>query len=174
MNTIFYPSWLYRHRILVAIIISVTGLAYLLLKSLLFRQITEPLLQWVIEGMVVCVIAPALIWQGLEWGNKLFQDYKQAQQKFQALEGVYATALDIISQLDLEQVLDSIVSRCAILVGAYSGYLTLYDKDKDLVRVVSTYPPQQEDIGREIQRGRGLSGEVIETGQIKIINDYLK
>ena len=174
MKINFSFSKLYRFRLVITLIIAAAGLCYLLLKNLLFLHTVEPALQWIIEIFVVCILAPTLVWLAMGWGERIYLNDQQTNQKLQALEGVYATALNIVSQLDIDQLLGSIVNRCVELTGAHGGYLGLYDEDKDIVRISVTYPPKLEETGMEIKRGEGLSWEVIEKGQIKILNNYLE
>jgi PAS domain S-box-containing protein len=98
--------------------------------------------------------------------------YRDEGRRLAELEALRETNLDITQQLDVPQLLKSIVRRASDLVGVSGGGLYLYHKDEqELELVVSQY--LGEDLtGKRLKVGEGLSGRVVQTGTTIVVEDY--
>jgi len=103
--------------------------------------------------------------------HALRQGEERSRQEALRLEALRQVGLELATQLDLDALLRSIVSRAIHLLEADDGGLYLYRPQKDVLeRVVSvgkTIP-----LGSTLHLGEGLSGKVWETGQPLIVADY--
>jgi sugar diacid utilization regulator len=72
-----------------------------------------------------------------------------------------ATARRVAESLELDTVLSSIVGDATALLGADSGDMLLWDRDRDVLRVVavSNFPPEM--LGFELVFGDGVSSQAI-------------
>ena len=77
------------------------------------------------------------------------------------LDRLLATARRVAESLDLETVLTSIVTDATALLGADSGDMLLWDRERDLLRVVAVanFPPEM--LGFELAFGEGMSSQAI-------------
>ena len=86
--------------------------------------------------------------------------------------GLRSMMNEVISELDLPVLLQSIVDRAAILLDATGGELGLFhDDDKELEIVVSTQL-RGNHIGARQQLGEGVMGTVAQTRKPLIVDDY--
>jgi PAS domain S-box-containing protein len=96
----------------------------------------------------------------------------ELQQRTAQLEALQQLSLNLTAQLDLETLLQSIVSQAIKLLGGTAGGLYLYQPERDLLEWHIGIGPGLPPIGNTLRRGEGLSGKVWETGQPLIVNDY--
>lgn len=88
------------------------------------------------------------------------------------LAALRQVGLEIISELDLDAVLHSIVSRAVELLEGVSGGIYLYRRELDALEWMVAIGPYAEPLGTILRRGEGLSGKVWETGEPLIVDDY--
>ena len=88
------------------------------------------------------------------------------------LDQLLVTARRVAESLDLDTVLTSIVDDATTLLGADSGDILLWDRERDVLRVVavSNFPPDM--LGFEMPFGEGLSSEAILDRQAIEVEDY--
>ncbi len=88
------------------------------------------------------------------------------------MAALYATSLEINAQIDLAQLLPTIVHRAADLVGARMGALYLMQPDNQTVRLAVSYnqPGNYTDV--TLRLGEGVAGRVAQTGRPIMIEDY--
>jgi sugar diacid utilization regulator len=88
------------------------------------------------------------------------------------LDQLLATARRVAESLELDTVLTSIVIDATTLLGADSGDMLLWDRDRDVLRVaaVSNFPPEM--LGLEIAFGDGVSSRAIIAQQPIEVDDY--
>jgi sugar diacid utilization regulator len=88
------------------------------------------------------------------------------------LDQLLVTARRVAESLDLDTVLSSIVNDATTLLGADSGDILLWDRERDVLRVVavSNFPPDM--LGFELPFGDGLSSQAITTQQAIEVPDY--
>lgn len=96
---------------------------------------------------------------------------KEIIQRTAQLETLHKIALEITSQLDLKEMMKSIVEEAAALLNGISGGLYLYQSGQNLlewVMGVNTITP----IGSTLQYGVGIGGKIWESGETIIVEDY--
>ena len=88
------------------------------------------------------------------------------------LDQLLVTARRVAESLDLDTVLSSIVNDATTLLGADSGDILLWDRDRDALRVVavSNFPPDM--LGFEMPFGEGMSSQAITAQQAIEVKDY--
>ena len=124
------------------------------------------------------------------------EERKQAEEEIRRhtarLEALRQVGLELTIQLDLDTLLRAIVSRAVELLGCNSGAMDLYRPDQDVlewtVSVGMDHPSLRSAQGSPLRpgsghgsghapkpilrRGEGLCGQVWETGEPLIVNDY--
>ena len=96
----------------------------------------------------------------------------EIRQRTAQLEALRKVGLELTSQLDLDTLLHSIVSRAMELLGGTSGGLYLYRPELDALEWAVSIGSNLAPIGSVLHRGEGLSGTVWETGQPHFVDDY--
>ncbi|MBP7686709.1 MAG: PAS domain-containing protein, partial [Thermoflexales bacterium] len=111
--------------------------------------------------------------QGMFWD---VSERKRAEevlaQRAREMGALYETALDINTQIDLHTLLQSIVRRAAELLGARMGGLYLMKPDGETLELVVGHNLPAQYLGTRLKRGEGLSGQVAQTGETLMIEDY--
>jgi diguanylate cyclase (GGDEF)-like protein/PAS domain S-box-containing protein len=100
------------------------------------------------------------------------QAEEEIQRRTAQLEALREVGLELTAQLDLDNLLRSIVSRAVELLGGNSGALDLYRPDLDVLEWTASVgmdPPSSKPV---LRRGEGLCGRVWETGEPLIVDDY--
>ncbi|NJN94502.1 MAG: GAF domain-containing protein [Anaerolineales bacterium] len=95
---------------------------------------------------------------------------KPIEQHPSQLETLRQIGLELTSELNLEVLLRSIVSRAVELLGGATGSLFLYRPERDVLEVAVTLSGQ--NIGAILERGEGISGKIWETRQPVIVENY--
>ncbi len=91
----------------------------------------------------------------------------------QYLAAWHATTREISAELELSKLLQAIMERAVMLVGATGGELAIYDPEKRELEVVVSYNMEEDYIGTCLALGEGAMGAVAMTQQPLIIDDYL-
>lgn len=95
---------------------------------------------------------------------------RPVEQQPTQLETLRQIGLELTSELNLEALLHSIVSRAVELLGGATGSLFLYQPERDALEVVVALSGQK--IGAILERGEGISGKIWETRQPVIVENY--
>jgi PAS domain S-box-containing protein len=90
----------------------------------------------------------------------------------QYMEVLYDTALALADRLDLEGLLETIVSRAGALVGTSDGFVYLVDEAKDTLVMRVGIGVFSDSIGAQLGLGQGLAGNVWRAGQPLALDDY--
>jgi len=151
------------------IFLGISFIIYISLPPLAWVYSTR---QFILVILGVCAACAVLIGFTLVWFKKIEISWNETGLRLNTMEAFYAIALDIVSQLDQEQVLASIAQRAATYLGSESCYLSQYDQDRNVIRVVAQSNCLPNLIGLEFPRGEGVAGAVIDTGQPLIMNNY--
>ena len=89
------------------------------------------------------------------------------------LEALHQTTLGMIDRLDLDRLLESIVTKASQLVNATDGFIYLLDpSDGDLRMVCGCGTYSRKMLGLKLKPGEGLSGEVFLSGEPRLVRDY--
>ncbi len=93
-------------------------------------------------------------------------------QRADQLTALNETLLDIVSHRDLNELLLAITERAANLLGVPAGSIYLVDDDEQTLTLTAVYGLGQELLGSQIQKGEGMAGRVLSTGQPFTVTDY--
>lgn len=94
------------------------------------------------------------------------------RRRIQELEALRATVADISAELELSNLLQSILERAADLLDAAGGELGLYDEDTDEILVVISQYPGRDYSGTRLALGEGAMGHIAQTRQPLNIKNY--
>ncbi len=100
---------------------------------------------------------------------RLFQETKGRLEAMQALQDL---SLDIVAQLELSELLNTLLQRAARLVHADGAALAVYDAQTRTIRTIANHQTVRDWVGTTLRPGEGLMGYVVETGQAVIVEDY--
>ncbi|MBE7556426.1 MAG: response regulator [Anaerolineales bacterium] len=101
---------------------------------------------------------------------KLAQEALSRQNKY--LAALHDTTLDLISRLDLNDLLENVVSRAAELLGAAHGFIYLVEPEENVLELKVGTGVFSQTPNLRLKLGEGLSGRVWQSGQPLVINDY--
>lgn len=98
----------------------------------------------------------------------------EARQRADELVALQQTALDISSRREIPVLLQSIVERASRLLNATGGgiYLVEGDPPQEQLRMVVSYNLGQDYANTVLQKGEGVAGRVLLTGQPMRVKDY--
>ena len=97
---------------------------------------------------------------------------EQLRRRNEELTALHETALGLIERLDVNSLLEAIVTRAGVLLGTEHGYLYLLEPNgaELVVQVaVGNFAP---NLGYKIRRGEGVAGRVWETGEAMTVEHY--
>ncbi len=98
--------------------------------------------------------------------------YRAGLRRVSEMEALRKTTLDITRELEVPQLLDSIVERAASLVGTKGGGLYLYHAEEEELELVVSRYLDKDYTGTRLKAGEGLSGQVVLTGEPLIVENY--
>lgn len=98
--------------------------------------------------------------------------YQEGMHGLFEMEALRKTTLDITRQLEVPELLHSIVERAAALVAAKAGGLYLYHPDEQELELVVSHYLNKDYTGTRLEVGEGLSGKVALTGEPMMVEDY--
>ena len=97
--------------------------------------------------------------------------YEQRERTDQ-LDRLLATARSVAESLELDTVLSSIIRDATLLLGADSGDMLLWDRERDVLRVVAVWNFGPEMLGFELKFGEGVSTQAILARRTILVDDY--
>jgi diguanylate cyclase (GGDEF)-like protein len=117
----------------------------------------------------------------LEPYNLLYHNLKQAQQmertlrqiadsRSAELEALRANLADILAELELPRLLQAILERAVVLLGASGGELGLYDPENHEIQIVGSHNLGTDSAGTRMALGQGAMGVVAETHEAVILH----
>jgi diguanylate cyclase (GGDEF)-like protein len=95
-----------------------------------------------------------------------------SQRRIQELEVMNETLTSISSELELNNLLQTITERAVKLLNVTMGELLLFDKQTGEMEIVAQYPLDSKQIGFKMKPGEGAMGRVAVTKRPLILNDY--
>jgi signal transduction histidine kinase len=99
-------------------------------------------------------------------------DGEEIRRQNEYLAALHETTLGVVSRLDVEDLLQTLVERAANLVGAGFGFVDLVRPEEDEIEVVVGTGWYRENLGLRAKRGEALSGKVWQSGQPLAVEDY--
>ena len=104
-------------------------------------------------------------------GMRQRTDHALRRQK-EYMEALYDTALALANRLDLEDLLETIVTRAGALVGASDGFVYLVDEAEHSLVMRVGIGVFDDQIGFRLSRGEGLAGNIWQAGRPLALDDY--
>lgn len=101
--------------------------------------------------------------------SRLIAQVKKRATEFEALS---TTMAEITSENELPVLLNKIVERATGLLQSSGGELSLYDEACQILRLVVSHNIEGDHLGAIQKVGEGLMGQVAETRQPAVIEDY--
>jgi PAS domain S-box-containing protein/excisionase family DNA binding protein len=84
----------------------------------------------------------------------------------------YETAPILTNRLELHDILKTIVTRAAALVGATHGHIWLVEKETNQMIMIVGIGTSEDFVGYRVPFGKGLIGTVWKTGQPVVVDNY--
>jgi signal transduction histidine kinase len=100
------------------------------------------------------------------------QLFRETRKRCKAMVALHETSLGIIAQLDSTELLEEMLRRATLLLGAKSCSLFLYDRQTHLIHNIANYNNWRDWTGVTLQPGEGVIGQVVLTGKPVIVHDY--
>jgi PAS domain S-box-containing protein len=88
------------------------------------------------------------------------------------LAALQETTLELLSQLELNILLENIVRRAGLLIGTSSGFLDLVEQETGQLKPLVGLGGLAESLQHPVERGEGVAGTVWQTGEPLVVNDY--
>jgi len=96
------------------------------------------------------------------------REFRNQQNKF--LAALHETSLNILSQLHLDEVLESLIINLTSLLGSKHGYIFIVDDREQALECKVGIGVFRQSVGYKIGVGEGLIGSAAETGQPFIVD----
>lgn len=116
--------------------------------------------------------ARAALTSGIPGADALVALVEREERGAEELTRLVATAKRISASLDLDVVLTTILEDATALLGASSGDMLFWERDRGVLRVVAVAGLPDAMLGYELRFGEGLSTEAIRTGRTLQVDDY--
>ncbi|MCK4472011.1 MAG: GAF domain-containing protein, partial [Anaerolineae bacterium] len=98
--------------------------------------------------------------------------YEETKRRAEEMTALHETALDITAQLEMQRLLNAIITRASDLLGATGGLVHLYDPARERLVAVTSHNLERDYTGLTLEVGEGAAGKVFQTGQPLIIDDH--
>ncbi len=100
---------------------------------------------------------------------------KELKRRESEHDALHETTLGLMARLDLDELLETIVTNAMDLLGVKSGFMYLYDPGKDeLVMRVGVGEHGAELMGLRLRPGEGLAGRVWQSRRLLVVDEYHK
>ncbi len=98
---------------------------------------------------------------------------EKLQSQNEYLSALHQTALGMISRLDLNELLEALMTRIGQLLNTPHGFIFLTDPDRpDIIELKIGKGIFIQQIGRQTRAGEGVAGKVWQSGEPLVIDDY--
>ncbi|MCP4691477.1 MAG: GAF domain-containing protein, partial [Desulfobacterales bacterium] len=90
------------------------------------------------------------------------------------IETLHEITLGLLRRRELNELLQTIVERASALTGLPDGFLYLYDKEEEMLKLEAACGEFQSHVGFQIKPGEGVGGVVWQKGRPVVLDDYQK
>ncbi|MGD2070697.1 MAG: GAF domain-containing protein [Gemmatimonadota bacterium] len=94
------------------------------------------------------------------------------KQRYQEQKALLDTMQDLSRQLELSELLQSVVERAVALLGVTGGELAIYDDELRELEIVASHNIGSDSTGTRMKPAEGAMGRVAETMEPLIVEDY--
>jgi PAS domain S-box-containing protein len=98
--------------------------------------------------------------------------FGETSRRLEEMTALYQISLDIIAQLEMPELLESIVERAVTLLQAEGGGIYLYDPEREGLKLDIGCGHDEKFVGTTLKPGEGMAGKVFQTGEPLIVDDY--
>jgi signal transduction histidine kinase/PAS domain-containing protein len=107
-------------------------------------------------------------------GAELERQQTQAaiQRQNEYLAALHDTSLGLISRLDLNELLSTLITRAGQLLGTAHGYIYLVTPEGTEIERKMGWGVFSQSIGLRLKPGEGLAGKIWQSGQPLVVADY--
>ncbi|HZQ10849.1 MAG TPA: GAF domain-containing protein, partial [Anaerolineae bacterium] len=98
--------------------------------------------------------------------------FDQMRQQNTYLTALHDTTLGLMRRLDVEELLQNIITRAAQLVGTQHGYVHLVEPSGDELKMRVGIGVYEDFVGTRVKPGQGLAGTVWQNGEPIVVDDY--
>jgi HD-GYP domain-containing protein (c-di-GMP phosphodiesterase class II) len=158
----------------IAIILVVAGLlaSGMLIIPAELQANSANLASWAVRILVFALLSTAIIHSTAYLVRSLDDSLSSMRKQADHLTSVHEIALDIISHKNMDELLETIVSRAAFLLEAEGGSVYLVDADGETLTLVSASGAPKKFVNTELKRGEGMAGKILISGEPLIVKDY--
>jgi len=96
----------------------------------------------------------------------------ELQQKNQYLAALHEVTLGLLENLDVDQLLEAILTRAAALVNAEHAFVSIINAEQSEMQLRVAKGRYSANLGMRRKINQGLSGRVVASGQMMIESDY--
>lgn len=96
----------------------------------------------------------------------------ELQQQNQYLAALHEVTLGLIENLDVERLLEAIMTRAATLANAEHAFVSIVDPEQGEMQLRVAQGSYRSHLGMRTKVNQGLSGRVVASGQMMIEEDY--
>ncbi|MHB8776213.1 MAG: hybrid sensor histidine kinase/response regulator [Anaerolineales bacterium] len=90
----------------------------------------------------------------------------------QTMEALYAISLEINSQPDMLSLLNTLTRRVTVLLGTQISGIYLLSPTEHILELVAVHNLPEKHLGIKLEMGEGLAGQVAQSGQPLVVDDY--
>lgn len=105
-----------------------------------------------------------------------YQERKKVEERLRRqnayLEALHETTLGLLSRLDLDELLQTLLERAGMLIGAPYGFLYLGEANSSEIILRARVGFSPEQASESLHYGEGLSGKVWQTGEPIVVANY--
>jgi len=113
-----------------------------------------------------------MVLQHQELEHQVKERTEVINQRRKEIEALYQADENLYRHLDLEQVLQALVDTAVQLLDADKGSLMCWDEEKENLVIRAAYSFQSQTVlNARIPRGRGIAGQVAQTGTMAVVTD---
>jgi PAS domain S-box-containing protein len=95
----------------------------------------------------------------------------ESEQRANQFGSLYELARDLATQADLQGLLETIIDRAIVLLGAPCGFIYLYDASKNDLEL-AVEKGFEVPVGTRLKMGEGMAGRVAQDRQPLLVDDY--
>jgi diguanylate cyclase (GGDEF)-like protein len=139
--------------------------------------LTDPIIHYRKPIIIAaCVLFSVIIFT---LSSMAFLDIRDRRRKRDALaiqnaylSALHDTALGLIGRLEFNELISAVLSRAGALTGTRDGFLYLYHPDRDELELMVGLGIYEDEVGRCVKPGQGLSGKIYQSGETLVLDDY--
>ena len=88
------------------------------------------------------------------------------------LNALHETTLGLMQRLDVNSILENLLSRATEIIQTPHGFISLVEPDGESIRVRLGLGVMERNVNQVNRRGEGLVGKTWETGELLVVGDY--